>query len=219
VAFIEQNKRWLLPLLGVAAAGALWLNLGGPSGEDAPRAPAAGSAGRAQEDQAQAATDDLGLGPGGQSPTPVDPLKALEAPAPGANDPAPLLAAGHQAVPVELRSPPRSPELHPWKWAALHDPPVRRPAPAAPPAALVLPPPPEFLFENAEGRAAWLKGQGYRPGAVLEGGYTLKRISATGMVVAGPDGEVELPLNSARPAQPPGAAPGQPPRGVEGHHP
>lgn len=226
MAFVEQNKRWLLPLLGLAVAGVLWLNLTGQPWQAAPAttpgAPPppqpAGSDGVAEPEAQPPAPDAQGMAQAGPGPVPGNELKALEAPAPVANDPAPLLVAGRLAVTAELRQPPRPPLLHPDQWRTLPQPAMGRPAAPAPArttVALALPPRPEFLFENAAGRMAWLKGRGYQPGDALEGGYTLRRISATGIVVSGPDGDHELLLNSARATAP--AAPGQPRKGDEVH--
>lgn len=216
MAFVEQNKRWLLPLLGLAVAGVLWLNL---TGQPKPAVPATTpGAPPPQPSGTDGVAEEQGVAQAGPGPVPANELKALEAPAPVANDSAPLLVAGRLAVAPELRQPPRPPLLHPDQWRTLPQSVIPRPAAPAPAratVALALPPRPEFLFENAAGRMAWLKGRGYQPGDLLEGGYTLRRISATGIIVSGPDGDHELLLNSAR-ATPP-AAPGRPRRGDEVH--
>ncbi|MDR3672640.1 MAG: hypothetical protein P4L36_17470, partial [Holophaga sp.] len=83
------------------------------------------------------------------------------------------------------------------------------PVPAATPAPAAAGPPPTVEFTIATGtrREAWVKGRGYAPGAVLEGGYTLKRITDTGVVLSGPRGDLDLPLGTGTPAKRTGVRP------------
>jgi hypothetical protein len=182
----EQNKRWLLPVLGVALAGVVWMNLPDRSApaRPEPREPAA----PAGQEPPETAAGGFGAD-----------LRALAAPPPSANRPDALLQAGRQPLGPGLRRPPLPPRLHPGQWPELDE-----PAPAAPAAPVAAGPLPTVEFTIATGtrREAWVKGRGYSPGAVLEGGYTLRRITDTGgVVLSGPRGEVELPL----PAKHPGA--------------
>jgi hypothetical protein len=191
VSFVEQNQRWLLPVLGAAVAGVVWLNL--PGHPAPPRNPPEAE----WAEPAGPDAKDTGFG--------AD-LKALAAPPPSANVPAPLLRAGLQPLDPGLRRPPAPPRLHPAQWPELFEP---APAPAprsAAPAAAGPPPTVEFTIATGTRSEAWVQGRGYAPGAALAGGYTLKRITGTGVVLSGPRGELELPLGS-RPAKSHGVRP------------
>ena len=123
---------------------------------------------------------------------------------PAAADPAPLLTAGRQPLPPAALQPTAPPRLHPQLWAGLWRPPAPpRPAPAAGPAPRRV----DFLFAQGDRQEAWMGGRPYRPGADLGGGYTLRRLTASGAVAAGPAGDVAIPLN-AQPA--PSALKGSP---------
>jgi hypothetical protein len=188
VSFVERNRRWLLPLLGAGVAGVLWMNLPVRTAAAAEHAAPAAAPEAPPQDDAQ------------PQPPPValsleQDFKFLETPEP--SDPVGLLAAGRQVLGAALREPRRA-ELHPDQWGRLPGipPPSRAPGPG-PRAALQPPPPVDFLIETSAGPEAWIKGVGYRPGATLEGGYKLKRITGTGVVLAGPRGEEDRPLRSA----------------------
>lgn len=172
MSFLERNRRWLLPTLGAAAAGVLW----------------AWSPWRPPERPAPepARTDPPRIPPVESDLTALATLPAW------ANDTAPLLLAGRHALTEELRNPPPPPVPRP----------LPRPAPTLPKAramaAGAVPPPPlDFILETAAGREAWVKGRGYRPGEVLEGGYILRHINPASMVVSGPLGDAERPLKAA----------------------
>jgi len=187
VPFIERNKRWLLPLLGAGVAGVLWLNLAAGSDPATP-APVAGAAPEPEQAEARPAP--------GEAP-PASDFKYLETPPPEGNEPAPFLQEGRRVLGADLRGPARPPALHPDQWSKL--PAVPAPEPTGPRVAAAAPQPPpavDFLIESGARREAWIKGVGYAAGATLEGGYRLKRITATGVVLAGPGGEVERPLRA-----------------------
>ena len=48
-----------------------------------------------------------------------------------------------------------------------------------------------------------MKGRAYRPGDTLEGGYVLKAVAATGIIAAGPGGDLKVPLRAASPTPKP----------------
>jgi hypothetical protein len=188
VSFIDRNKRWLLPVLGLAVVGVIWLNLPGASERVEPAAvnPAPEAVLPTQTPApAEAVTSDL---------------KALEAPPPLANDPQPLLLAGRRALTGDLRRAPVPPALHPDLWRGLgQDPPPVVVAVARMAAPVAGPPPTlDFVIETATRREAWVKGRPYRQGATTDGGYTFKRIGTEGVVVAGPAGDVELHPKAGR---------------------
>jgi hypothetical protein len=123
-------------------------------------------------------------------------LKSLETPT--GLDPAPLLQAGRQPLGKEPREGVPAPTLHPEQWKSLPDLSVAAPpaSPAGTPALPSPPPVPEFFIETSAGKEVWFQGQGFRPGATLPGGYALKRITPSGILLAGPSGSVFSPLKT-----------------------
>jgi hypothetical protein len=219
VSFAERHKRWLLPLLGIALAGVVWLNLPArtPAAAPGPKVPApaspesaSGSAGAPSPDQTEAREP----GPSGPAPEPP----ALGTASLEDNDTLPLLLAGRQPVIGTLRNGPRPPVLHPDQWAGLAQGPqpaaasasasaVDRPAPTPATAPRTL----DFTLESATRQEVWVGGRGYRPGDTLPGGYRLRRLTPDGALLAGPDGERRMSLGAA-PGPPPSASlPGDPP--------
>jgi hypothetical protein len=170
----------------VGVAGVFWLNL-----------PASSAPASLEPAPAVLAPEPFEPPPAPQPIPPEGAFKYLETPPPEGNEPAGFLLEGRRVLAAELRGPARPPALHPDQWQRL--PAVPGPPPTglrvavAPPQA---PPPLDFLIETSAGREAWIKGVGYRPGATLEGGYRLNRITATGVVLGGPSGEVERPLRA-----------------------
>lgn len=206
MSFAERHKRWLLPLLGLALAGVVWLNLRAGAADALPASEAAPPAGEPEERQETPSPE-----PGRPDPGEAD-LRALEAPSAEDNDVLPLLLAGRQPLTGDLRAGTRRPELHPGLWAGLAQPPAQpAPAPEAAPAPAALPRAIDFLLESGDRQEAWVGGRGYRPGDVLPGGYVLRRLTPGGAVLAGPGGERLLPLNSNPSAPAPGPAPGDHP--------
>jgi len=205
MSFVERNKRWLLPAIGVGVAGVVWMNLPNRS------APAPGTPASAPAPEPRASA--MAVEPPERPDRPgeavdSDPvIQALEAPPAAAYDPAPLILAGRKALSPDLRSPARPPHLHPEQWQGLSA--LANPKPAIPdgqPAAQPLPPL-DFLISSRGVREAWMGGAGYRPGSVVRDGYTLKRITATGVVLSGPSGDLEVPLKAS--AMPPASVKGK----------
>ncbi|BDU72207.1 hypothetical protein [Mesoterricola silvestris] len=166
MSFVERNRRWLLPALALPLAGVAWMNLPGT---------------------ARPAT-------GGASPAP---LAAQAPPAPASayaedNEVLPLLLAGRQSLsPPDLVAP-RAPRTHPVRWTGLNE--ARGPAPAPRPQAAAPVPRLDFLLETPTRLEAWMGGRACREGDALEGGFVLKKITGTGVLVTGPHGEVRIPL-------------------------
>jgi hypothetical protein len=197
LSLADRHRRWLLPSLGVAGAGVLWLNLrsAGPDGSPGPAPPKPAGTARAE------------VAPG-PPPTAGTEAKVAELPPPGLREPAPFLLAGRQALAEHQYRPPGSPPLHPDRWRALAHPQGWLPGadlgaslPHEPP------PPPDFLIDRGAGWEAWIQGFGYRSGAVLPGGYVLKRVGATGIVVSGPAGSLVIPLDAPAARPPPTPTP------------
>ena len=186
MSFVETNKRWLVPVLGVALAGVAWMNR--PGAAPAARGPM------------EAPGADLALPDETSRPAPPEgkpDLSALEALPGTIVDPAPLLLEGRRTLTAELRNPVPPPSLHPDQWARLYQAPLEIPMAQARPQATAPPPTLDFVSETATKREAWMNGRGFRQGDDLGGGYLLKRFTGNGVVLAGPGGELELPLKSA----------------------
>jgi hypothetical protein len=199
VSFAERNKRWLLPTLAVAVAGVVWSNL---PDQPAPalerQLPEAGEAVLADPAEPEAFAAKPAPGAAVEAE-----LKALEAPPPAANATGPLLQAGRRALGGALRQ--DQAVLHPAQWQDLYQPPLPRTRQPAPPAAGP-PPPLDFIIQTDTRKEAWMNGHGFQQGAAVGDGYVLKRISADGVVLAGPSGDVAVSLRSRAPAPEAGPA-------------
>lgn len=145
MSFAETHKQWLLPTLGVACAGVLWLNW--PASGSVPAAPAL--AAEPVDNEEPQEEPEAALPPGTD-------LRALEAPPPEANATAQLLAAGRHALGEGFQSPPHPPVLHPALWPTF---PSARSPKALTPAA---PPSPDFVIDRGEGPVAWSQGRPQR---------------------------------------------------------
>jgi hypothetical protein len=202
VSFAERNKRWLLPTLAVAVAGVVWSNLPlRPAPEPEPPVPSADGAVLAGGAAPAAAAAPPGAGANGSAGEAG--LKALEATPPEANATGPLLLAGRRALAGALRQ--EFAVLHPEQWRNLYQPPL--PRTAQPPKPAAGPPPPlDFIIQTDTRREAWMNGHGFQQGAALGDGYVLKRITADGVVLAGPAGDVAVPLRARAQAPEAGSA-------------
>jgi hypothetical protein len=201
MSFAEQNKRWLLPVLGLALAGVVWINLSART--PASSGDAAGPAGNPPDEAP----------PDRPPATEAGDLRALQAPSVEDNDTVPLLLAGRQPLDEALRTGPRRPALHPEAWAGLAEapaPPAPPPAPGASPAPATSPRSLDFTLESGNRQEVWVGGRAYRPGDSLPGGYRLRGLAPGGAMVAGPGGDRLLPLNPP-PAAPAPATAGDPP--------
>lgn len=195
MSFVERNKTWVLPLLGVAALGVVYMNV--QMLKPKPKA-ATVSVGPTTPSPSPAAAPT----PAPLAPTPTEPagpiapdlwsdLRALEEPWSGLNQPDALLQQGghalkpdwlHPGPPVELPSVTlRVPE--PVSAAA-----VERTALPAPPS--IPPPDVDFLIQNPKGSSAWLAGSGFKVGQVLAGGWKVRRITPDMVEVEGQGGVV-----------------------------
>jgi hypothetical protein len=194
VSFIEKNKAWILPLLGVGVLGVLYLNLR-PSPAAPLPAPGTEAAAPAiadaslppQEMAAGAAETDIW----------VD-LRVFAVPPPFLADensfrdrarrsaqealrgePAPMALA----LPGAVREPAPLPESG-------EKPGVGSETPATPPPEL------DFLIHGATGARAWFEGQPYRSGQALEGkALSVGPIGNHSVELKGPKGKTILSTN------------------------
>lgn len=192
MSFVERNKAWILPLLGVAALGVLVMNLRMFSGKtpSRPQSPAPIATGRAPEAVAPPAG-----GPSTASDLWKD-LQSLETPPAGLTTAAPLLrrcAAATSSLPLAVA------HTDPVAWKRATDPPgvpataKSAPAPEAKVGPITLPPPPElsFIAQTSHGLEAWFAGRPYREGATLPDGRRVRRITAQRVLLEGPGGSLE----------------------------
>ena len=195
MSFIERNKAWVLPLLGVAAAGVIYMNVKmlGPSAKTAaataPPPLAAPAPGIPAARPASVAPP--------PPPAPAKPgaqdlwsdLRALEEPWAGLNQPEAILAQGGGALKAEALHPlakslplPASLRVSEPRTATVPG------ATPVSPAASAPPPEVDFLIRNSKGASAWLGGSGFQVGQVLAGGWRVRRITPDMVEVEGPGG-------------------------------
>ena len=188
MSFVERNKAWILPLLLVAGAGVVYLNvktLSGPA--QAPSGPGSAAPAPAPLPAAAPAPPDAQGSPAPDASLWED-LKPL-AVVPSGLDPSGALQSRATAVLGDDILHPRLPP--PPSFPVPPDPTGPRPlvrasgSGAAPAAA----PDPEFLIETPEGRRAWFSGEGYREHQKLDGSpFLIKRIRRDRVVLEGPGG-------------------------------
>lgn len=205
MSFVEKNKAWLLPLLGILAAGVVYMNfqmMGKPS-RPAGVQPPAGPGGAAPAPGTAPAPAAAPPSPPAPPPAPGpraaaagspdlwSDLRVLEEPAPALNQTDALLKAGAGAL--------KASDLHPAPMADLPAFGLRVPEPKAPPAAAkgapgpAAPPPPpppevDFLIRNPKGASAWMGGSGFKEGQVLPGGWRVRKVYQDRVEVEGPGG-------------------------------
>lgn len=215
MSFIERNKVWLLPLLGVGVLGVVWMNVQTfkpkkPPVALPPPAPAAATPSNAAPEPAPAPVP---VAPAPE-PAPVpaggadlwSDLRPLEAPSPRLSQADEMLKEGARPVEVSRLGQPAEPELDPRSWQALPEP--RFPkvatasaAPKAPSATPVL----GLILEGSGGvREAWFGGRPYREGQSPDGAHRIKQILRWSVLLTGPTGEIRLSteLGRAKSARP-----------------
>lgn len=199
MSFVERNKVWLLPLLGLGVVGVVVLNLKTFRGKPTPPAPV------------QALPAEAPAPPQPPPPAPVPPrpaaggpsdlwsdLRPLETPAPSLNDLPALLTAAEQ--PLKATPAPR-PQLDPPAWMRLPPVPVF-PAPVVRSTAPTALPPLEFILRTPEGRWAYFGGRPFAEGQRPDGHHRIQSIQARRVVLRSPDGGLrslttDLSLSSA----------------------
>lgn len=192
MSFIERNKAWILPLLGIAATGVVYLNVK-MMGRQAPPSPGPGSLPAVQALPPPVV-------PVSPPPHPGDlwaDLRALEGPWSHLNHTQELLKAAEH--PVASLEAPRMPVE--GDWSRLTDPRVVLPqgggatlAPGGPAPEVA------FIADTPKGRQAWMEGRPWVEGQVLPGGYRVKRILGDRVVLEGPSATVECFTHGLRPS-------------------
>ncbi len=165
MSFVEDNKTWILPLLGLGAAAVVWFNvrsfsqpatLPGPENQAAQSAPVAPALPASEAPTAQGVGEALwdDLRPLAFVPPDLEARAAFEQQALANLGPEAFVhPAAAQVIPLRWTEPAR-PQ---WKATGL-------PGAAAQPM-----PQPDFLIEGPGGAKAWFDGHGYRSGQVLKG--------------------------------------------------
>lgn len=196
MSFVEDNKAWILPLLGLGAAAVIWLNV--RTFNAPPAAP--------QEPLPPSATAPPAPPPAEVQSAPVQDESLWEDLRPTAFVPADLETRGSLEQQALSRLPPEAflppPGAQILRPAGGEPAPVQRRLPSAQGTTPAPAPPPDFLIEGPAGSRAWFDGQGYRPGQALRARpFTVHgiRFSPTPQVtLQGPAGTT---TRSTRPAQ------------------
>lgn len=196
MSFVEDNKVWILPLLGVGAAAVIWLNV--RTFNAPPATP--------QEPLPAPTSDGPAPPPAEAQPAPVQDETLWEDLRPVAFVPAELETRG----PLEQRAlahlspeaflpPPSAQVLRPGGGEPA---PVQRRTPSTQEAKPAPAPPPDFLIEGPAGSQAWFEGQGYRPGQTLRARpFTVHGIRFTPTPQVTLQGPAGTTTRSTRPAQ------------------
>lgn len=201
MSFVEKHKAWLLPVLALGVAGVVYMNVKTLS---KPPAPASRPSEAPNQGPAPAPAPAPAAAPTAVPPRPAGPegelwadLRTLEAPWPALNQSEEVMRRSER--PLEADASSAQPVFHPDRWARLPKPKVLVPppviqGPAAPAPRLVPPPPVAFVGNTPSGPVAWIEGKPWQEGAVLPGGYRLKRILLDRVVLEGPAGLEERAL-------------------------
>ena len=199
MSFVEKNKAWLLPLLGVGVAAVVYVNYRdmtapapvAPAGPAAPAAPAS-------EGQGPAAAPAVAVAPRPTTAASVDAqglwadLQALAAPPAALAQESALRERARASLgplldvtfPTGLPRPARVREAAPaHAAAAVAAALVPREAPAVPSV--------EFILSGPAGFSAWFQGRPYRLGQTLRGGgFRVEAITWNRVTLSGPAGQV-----------------------------
>ncbi len=187
MSFVEKHKAWLLPLLGLAAAGVVYMNIRTFQGSAAP----AVAEGQPPEPPADGDGDlwaDLrGLA---EVPSALKDEGALRARA--------RTGVSDLMKPLDPPSVPRP--------AAVREPKAPTPPGPAAEAAPGEPPPLDFLVQDGQGGRAWFEGAPFRKGQALPGTrLVVGPISGSKVTLKGPSGSRVLstnPLHAPAPEAP-----------------
>lgn len=185
MSFVERNKVWLLPLLGLGVVGVVVLNLKTFRGKPAPPVPAQAPPAEAPAPSQPPPSIPVPPRPAAGGPTDLwSDLRLLETPAPSLNDLPALLAEAEQ--PLKATPAPR-PQLDLQGWVHLPPIPVF-PSPAVRPTALTTLPPLDFILRTPEGRWAYFGGRPFAEGQRPDGHHRIQTIQARRVVLRSPDG-------------------------------
>ena len=204
MSFVEKHKAWLLPLLGLAAAGVVYMNIRTFQGSAAPAV---------AEGQPPAETP--------ESPEPVPPPEAVHSAEEGGDgdlwgdlrglaevpsalkDEGALRARARTGV-SDLMKPLDPPSVP--RPAAVREPKAPTPPGPAAEAAPGEPPPLDFLVQDGQGGRAWFEGAPFRKGQALPGTrLVVGPISGSKVTLKGPSGPRVLstnPLHAPAPEAP-----------------
>jgi hypothetical protein len=204
MSFIEKNKAWLLPVLGVGVAAVIWFNVqtftASPSPSPAPATPAATPGDMAQAPPAPPSN------PGSEVSAPTnhsaelgsglwDDLKPMAVVPPGLADLGPLesLARGvlsdsvlkDTAGSIQRLAAPRLWQPEVKRSASSKDGQPNEPAPD-----------PDLVVHLPEGGRAWFNGAGYREQDSLKGSpWRVRRVLPRAVELQGPQGVALKPLH------------------------
>lgn len=188
MSFIEKNKAWILPLLGVAAAGVVYLNIRTMSAPPAPPA-----APPAPEPVAAPATPE-----GTSSGDLWEDLRKFAAPPPALADENGFRDQARRSTGGALRVPEADATL-PSPSAVREPKPISEPKPksgAGPETPSHPPPGLDFLIQGPTGSRAWLEGRPYRSGEKIPGQpLQVGSIGFASVELKGPKGRTILSTN------------------------
>lgn len=221
MSFVERNKAWLLPLLGVGVLGVVWMNLQTfkpkkapakptpPAATPSPLTPAAAPAPAPVPPPAPHAAPPAHE-PGASGVDLWSDLRPLEPPAPTLAQADEMLKEGARPLDLARIGQRPEPELDPLSWRGLPEPHfpkavVAAAQPKTPSAAPKL----ELILEGPDGaQEAWFRGRPYREGQSPDGVHRIKQIRRWSVVLSGPNGEIRLSteLGRAKAGQPAVAA-------------
>lgn len=206
MSFVERNKLWLLPLLGLGVVAVGWYNMQAFSGPKTPppepqAPPAAGEAAPSAQASAPATPAPAVPAGGGEGgglwddlkplalvPGDLNRLEALDNQARGVLPASALQEGGSEALRM---SGPKVwiPKERPRPVVEGHE------APAGPPA-----PDPDILVQLPEGRRVWIDGVGYREAeALAQKPWRVRRIEPRAVELQGPKGTETKPIHPASP--------------------
>lgn len=162
MSFIENNKTWILPLLGLGAAAVIWMNVRAFS----PASPAVQEPSPPIETTPTRPADIPP--PSGINDTLWDDLRPVAFVPTGLESRATFDQKALSSLPLAAFSAPVAhPVARPNKLEPARSPrKVTLPGESAPVASA---PPPDFLIDGPGGAQAWFEGQGYRTGQPLKG--------------------------------------------------
>ena len=186
MSFVEKNKMWLLPLLGVGIGAVAYLNYRSfaPKPAAEPAAPVAAPAPAAPPPPAPVAVQSNG--------GVWDDLQGLAQPPANLLEEATLRVTCRGNLGSLLQAPaplllPRPGRVREAEPDAVNAPPAVAKVASPPP----VPPEVAFIFTGPAGDTAWVHGHPYRAGETVAGGpFRVAAIERTRVGLAGPDGKI-----------------------------
>lgn len=203
MSFVEKHKAWLLPLLGLAAAGVVYMNVRTFQGSPAP-AVAEGQPPAETPNPEPVPPPDLAIptDAGSEGDLWADLRGLAEVPL-TLKDEGALRARARTGV-TDLMKPLDPPTV--LRPLAVREPKAPPPPTAPVEAAPGEPPPLDFLVQGGQGGRAWFEGAPFRSGQALPGtGLVVGPISGSKVTLKGPSGPRVLstnPLHAPAPEAP-----------------